>query len=53
MSKIAFCLTGLTGSISNRGNGDMLDINYGYSHYKKHIFNVNENVDTFIHSWSI
>ena len=31
----------------------MLDINYGYSHYKKHIFNVNENVDTFIHSLSI
>ena len=55
--RIALCLHGLSGSINNSTNkfgyGKTLSKEYAYRHYKKHIIDINENVDIFLHSWSI
>ena len=51
--RIALCLHGLSGNINNFGNGKTLDQEYAYRHYKKHILDINKNVDIFMHSWSI
>ena len=53
MVKIALCLCGLTGNINNYGIGSCLNNEFAYNHYKKHILNINKNVDVFIHSWSV
>lgn len=50
--KIALCLSGLVGSLERFGEGDSIDLSLAYNHFKKHIFNINNNVDIFIHSWS-
>ena len=53
--RIALCLSGIVGKLyTNKGNykwENDVDFRIGHYHYKKHIFDVNENVDVFIHSW--
>lgn len=50
--KIALCLFGLTGGITDKnGNGEKLNPSVAYNFYKKNIIE-NQNVDVFIHSWS-
>lgn len=57
--KIAFCLYGIVGGIKgkagDKGNETTSEgiLNLGYQHYKKYIFNLNPNVDIFIHTWSV
>jgi len=52
--KIAYCLVGIVGS-SNFGMGLGKDIDYRLAHYwnKKNIFDVNDEVDVFMHCWSV
>ncbi len=51
--RVALCFYGLVGSkIGKNGNGESLDPTIAYEYYKKHILDVNDNVDVFIHSWS-
>jgi|TARA_B100000085_G_scaffold156615_1_gene142274 hypothetical protein len=53
--RVALCLSGIVGRLyTNKGNYKWekdVDFRIGHYHYKKHIFDVNENVDVFIHSW--
>lgn len=51
---IAYCLIGIVGS-TDFGMGLGKDIDYRLAHYwnKKNIFDINDNVDVFMHSWSI
>tara|TARA_A100001515_G_scaffold145051_2_gene151591 strand:- start:1597 stop:2295 length:699 start_codon:yes stop_codon:yes gene_type:complete len=51
--KIALCLHGLVGTDDKYGLGDR-KINYkiGFKHFKEHVFDVNEQVDVFYHTWS-
>jgi hypothetical protein len=51
--KIALCLTGLVGTDDKYGIGSKV-INYkiGQKHFKKHVIDVNDEVDVYIHSWS-
>ncbi len=52
--RVAICLFGLVGGKSGKnGAGDSVDAEIAYKHYKKHIFDVNDNVDIFVHSWSV
>jgi hypothetical protein len=52
--KIAICFYGLVGSVSDKnGNGIPLDPSIAYKYYKKNIFDINDEVDVFIHSSSI
>ena len=57
--RVAFCLYGIVGGTKgkagDKGNEATSDdiLNLGYQHYKKHIFSNNENVDVFIHTWSV
>lgn len=53
MVKVALCLCGLSGNFLNYGNGPLLNNNFAYNHYRKHIIETNKNVDIFIHSWSV
>jgi len=51
--KVALCLYGLVGGkVGKDGKGGNVDYRIAYEHYKKHILD-NNNVDVFIHSWSI
>ncbi len=51
--KIAFCLYGLVGSATQKyGVGRDVDYRIGHHFNKKHIFDQNDDIDTFIHSWS-
>ena len=51
--KIAFCLHGLVGTTDKYGMGKReVPFALGHHHYKRHVFDKNENVDTFIHTWS-
>ena len=51
--KIAFCLIGVVGSCERKyGVGLPIDYRIGYHFNKKHIFD-NNDVDVFIHSWSV
>ena len=51
--KVALCLFGLVGgSMGKDGEGDNVDYEIAYNHYKKHILDKND-VDVFIHTWSI
>ena len=51
--KIALCLTGLVGTDDKYGIGSKT-INYkiGQKHFKKHVIDVNDEVDVYLHSWS-
>tara|TARA_B110000114_G_scaffold185225_1_gene231380 strand:- start:1884 stop:2681 length:798 start_codon:yes stop_codon:yes gene_type:complete len=52
--KIAICFYGLVGSVSDKnGVGRLLDPKIAYDYYKKNIFNKNDDVDIFIHSYSV
>jgi hypothetical protein len=51
--RIAICFYGLVGSKTNKnGKDENLDPKIAYNLYNKHLFNKNNNVDIFIHSWS-
>ena len=51
--KIAFCLHGLVGTTDKYGLGKKeIPFKIGHKHYKRHVFDVNDNVDVFIHTWS-
>ena len=52
--RVAYCLIGIVGSV-NYGMGLGKDIDYRLAHYwnKKNIFNINKDVDVFMHSWSV
>ena len=54
--KIAFCLHGVVGNLYFNKNQRLwtqdIDYRIGLEHYQKHLFNVNKNIDVFIHSWS-
>ena len=54
--KIAFCLHGNVGMLYTHKRNykwdQYIDYRIGYTHFKKHIFNINNNVDVFIHSWN-
>lgn len=51
--RIAICFFGLVGGKSGKnGTGGSIDAKVAQEYYKKHIFDINDNVDVFIHSWS-
>jgi hypothetical protein len=52
--RVAYCLIGIVGSV-NYGMGLGKDIDYRLAHYwnKKNIFDINKDVDVFMHSWSV
>ena len=52
--KIALCLHGLVGTDDKYGKGNKI-INHkvGYRHFKEHVMDVNDQVDVFIHTWSV
>ena len=51
--KVALCLHGLVGTNDKYGIGKK-NINYkiGYQHFKENVFDVNDDVDVFFHTWS-
>ena len=51
--KIALCLHGLVGTTEKYGGGEQ-EINYkiAHKHFKKHVFDKNDEVDVFMHTWS-
>ena len=53
--RIALCLSGIVGKLytnKKRYSWEQdVDFRIGHYHYKKHIIDVNDNVDVFIHSW--
>ena len=51
--KIALCLSGIVGTDDKYGSGSKT-INYkiGLKHFKEHVFDVNDSVDVFFHTWS-
>lgn len=51
--KIALCLHGLVGTDDKYGAGSK-NINYkiGLNHFKKHVFDINDEVDVYFHTWS-
>jgi hypothetical protein len=51
--KIALCLCGIVGTDSKYGIGDK-KINYkvAHKHFKDHLFDLDQEVDVFFHSWS-
>ena len=53
--RIALCLSGIVGKLyTNKGSYTWekdVDFRIGHHHYKKHILDINDNVDVFIHSW--
>ena len=52
--RIAYCLIGLTGSVDFcYGLGNSIDPRIAHNHHKEYIIDENENVDVFIHSWSV
>jgi hypothetical protein len=54
--RVALCLHGNVGMLYTSKNqykwDQYVDYRIGYSHFNKHLFNVNTNVDVFIHSWN-
>jgi len=55
--RIALCLSGTVGKLyKNKSGYDWegdIDFRIGHHFYKKHIFDVNDNVDIFIHCWDV
>ena len=53
--RVALCLYGLIGGDEGKGGAGSSGrtIGLGYEHYKKHLIDVNEQVDVFVHSWSV
>jgi len=51
--KIALCLHGLVGTDDKYGLGKkQINSKIAYGHFEKHLFEVNEQVDVFYHTWS-
>ena len=51
--KIAFCLYGLVGSATEKyGLGADIDYRIGHHLNEKYIFDKNDTIDVFMHSWS-
>ena len=51
--RVALCLHGLTGTNAKYGAGaSHLDPNIAYSHFKKHLLELDQDVDVFFHTWS-
>jgi hypothetical protein len=51
--RVALCFFGLVGGrVTKTGNGEGLDPAIAYEYYKKHLLDINDEVDIFIHSWS-
>lgn len=51
--KVAICFYGLLGSkVGVGGKGEVISADESFEYYKKHIFDKNDDVDIFIHSWS-
>ena len=53
--RIAYCLYGLAGGAKGKGGkGPDPDVfRLGYIHAKKHILDINPNIDVFMHTWSV
>ena len=60
--KIAICFYGLAGKMKNfqssaewlqNSADESLGCDLSYNHYKHHIFDKNDNIDIFLHTWSI
>jgi len=52
--RIAVCYFGLVGGVLGKsGYGHNISPEIGYYYYKKNLLNQNENVDIFMHSWSV
>ena len=55
--RIALCLSGIVGKLYTNKQGYKwegdVDFRIGHHFYKKHIFDVNDNVDVFIHCWDV
>lgn len=51
--KVALCLSGIVGTDDKYGSGEKT-INYkiGLKHFKERVFDVNDSVDVFFHTWS-
>ena len=50
--KIAVVMHGQAGTCNKYGTGEKLDVELSYVHFKKHILDLNPNIDVFMHSWS-
>ena len=50
--RIAILLHGTAGTADKYGTGSNIDVSISHQHFVKHIKNINENVDVFMHSWS-
>jgi hypothetical protein len=51
--KIALCLHGLVGTTDKYGSGQRpIPPTAGLEHFKRHVIDVNDEVDVFIHTWS-
>ena len=50
--RIAILLHGSAGTADKYGTGSKIDASLSYDHFKKHVLDINENVDVFMHSWS-
>ena len=51
--KIALCLHGIVGTDDKYGEGGkMINYKIGLRHFKQHVFDVNDKVDVFFHTWS-
>ena len=54
MTRIAVCFYGLVGGLSGYdGKGYPISPNIAHHYYQKHIFNKNDDIDVFVHSWSV
>ena len=51
--KIALCLHGIVGTTDKYGSGQKpIPAEIGFQHFKKHVMDINDEVDVFIHTWS-
>jgi hypothetical protein len=51
--KIALCLHGLVGTTDKYGRGSRdISPSVGHKHFRRHVMDTNDEVDTFIHTWS-
>jgi len=52
--KVALCLHGLVGTDNKYGKGNkLISHKVGHKHFKRHVMDVNDQVDVFIHTWSV
>lgn len=52
--RIALCLHGKIGGLhgkNGKGGGEDIILRLGYAHFKQHIFDVNPEIDVFVHTW--